>query len=176
MGPRICCLQKPFPREVNRSLYNTLADALWNFGMRGRAARVVQLGRQQKVHPEERVLYGLPTQGGPGTGDGTGSFRNGQGRRKGAGLAVLGWGGGLGAGASSGSDVEEEEDEMGGVWSVDLHEHSLGSGAAFLFCWLGEIRQVWKVSGPGQSVGCNRCNDCAGCSGSTHLRSLHTLQ
>lgn len=80
------------------------------------------------MHPENRVMYGVePIE-----------------PRKRRQRGIL-WATSL---LSAGRGVEKEEEEwglVGDVWSIDLHEHSVGSGAAFLFLWLGELRQLWKV-------------------------------
>ena len=76
---------------MRRSFYNALADCLWQFGMRRRAARVVEAGRGFAVYGNESVRF------------------------------------------------------AGDMWSIDLHEHSVGSACAYLYLWLKELRTGWKV-------------------------------
>ncbi|CAI5978481.1 unnamed protein product [Closterium sp. NIES-64] len=129
------------PLPMRRSFYNALADVLWSFGMRRRAARVVALGRglgvyggADDLHKEARGARrvgagrressssGSESESGSGSGSGSGKQR----------------GGGGGSGRGGGMWREE------GVWSVDLHEHSIGSACAFLYLWLRDLRTAWQ--------------------------------
>ncbi|GJP43333.1 hypothetical protein CLOM_g2809 [Closterium sp. NIES-68] len=120
---------QPLPLAMRRSFYNALADVLWSFGMHRRAARVVALGRGLGVYGGAEDMHK----------GGRGGRRGGLGRREGSSSGSEGEGGNQ-RGGGSGRGMWTEE----GIWSVDLHEHSIGSACAFLFLWLRDLRTAWQ--------------------------------
>ncbi|CAI7855212.1 unnamed protein product, partial [Closterium sp. NIES-53] len=125
------------PLPMRRSFYNALADVLWSFGMRRRAARVVALGRGLGVYGGADDLHK----------EARGARRGGAGRRESSSSGSesesgsgTGSGKQRGGGGGRGGGMWREE----GVWSVDLHEHSIGSACAFLFLWLRDLRTAWQ--------------------------------
>ncbi|CAI5524129.1 unnamed protein product [Closterium sp. Naga37s-1] len=109
------------PLAMRRSFYNALADVLWSFGMRRRAARVVALARGLGVYGGADDLHK----------EARGARRGGVGHRESCSGSESESGSGTGSGkqrgsgGSRGGGMWREE----GIWNVDLHEHSIGSAA-----------------------------------------------